>query len=345
MMMLFKGALVSAAGPAPNYDMQRILSARNPKEASLMSWFVSLVLYLPRYLLIAGICVLGFVFFRPQLNEMGASLDFEQILPYVIHNFVPVGVVGLILAGLIAAFMSTYSGTVNCGASYIANDIYKRYINPDASDRKYVRISYLSSFVLIILGIIFGMMGKSIYQITMWIVSGLLGGYMAPNILKWYWWRFNGYGFFWGMASGMAAAIIFPFALGNPDVLFGIQFNLALFPFILLISTAASIIATLLTEPEKDETLMDFYKKVRPWGLWGPIYEKVKKEDSGFERNKNFKRDMVNVAVGIVWQINFVLIPILLVVRKFTGMLISIGVLAVTSIFLKFNWYNNIEND
>jgi len=343
MMMFFKGALVSAAGPAPNYDMQRILSTRNPKEASLMSWFVSVVLFLPRYLLVAGICVLGLVFFSPQLNAMGVSLDFEQILPYVIHNFVPVGLVGLVLAGLLAAFMSTYSGTVNCGASYIANDIYKRYINQKASDRKYVMISYLSSFVLIILGVIFGMLGKSIYQITMWIVSGLWGGYIAPNILKWYWWRFNGYGYFWGMVSGMAAAIILPFALGNPDVLFGIQFNLALFPFILAISTAFSIIATLLTEPEKDEVLIDFYKKVRPWGLWKPIYEKTKNEDPSFERNKGFKRDMVNVAVGIVWQINFILIPVYLVTRQFTGMYISIGVLVVTSIFLKFNWYNKLE--
>ncbi len=345
MMMLFKGSLVSAAGPAPNYDMQRILSARNPKEASLMSWVVSLVLYFPRYLLVTGICVLGLVFFGPQIKAMGSSIDFEQILPYVIHNFVPVGVVGLILAGLIAAFMSTYSGTVNCGASYIANDIYKRYINPKASDRKYILISYLSSFVLIILGIIFGMLGKSIYQITMWIVSGLWGGYMAPNILKWYWWRFNGYGYFWGMVSGMAAALLFPLAFGNPDVLFGIQFNLAVFPFILIISTAASIIATLLTGPEKDEVLMDFYKKVRPWGLWRPVYEKVKKENPDFERNKNFKRDMVNVVVGIGWQINFVLIPIYLVLRQFNGMFISLGVLAVTSIFLKFNWYDNLEED
>ncbi len=343
MMMLFKGVLVSAAGPAPNYDMQRILSTRNPKEASLMSWFVTVVLFLPRYLLVTGICVLGFVFFRVQINAMGASVDFEQILPHVIHNFVPVGLMGLILAGLLAAFMSTYSGTVNCGASYIANDIYKRYINKNAPDRKYVLVSYLSSIALIILGIIFGMLGKSIYQITMWIVSGLWGGYMAPNVLKWYWWRFNGYGYFWGMASGMLAAIFLPLAIGNPDVLFGIQTNLALFPFILVISTIASILGTLLTKPEKDEVLIDFYKKVRPWGLWRPVYEKVKKLDPDFERNKSFSRDMINVVVGIVWQLTFVLIPIYLIIRQFNGMFISIAVLAVTSIFLKFNWYNKLE--
>jgi len=204
-------------------------------------------------------------------------------------------------------------------------------------------ISYLSTFLLIILGFVFGMLGKSIHQITMWIVSGLWGGYVAPNVLKWYWWRFNGYGFFWGMVSGMAAAIILPLAIGNPDVLFGIQTNLALFPVVLLISVAASIIGTLKTEPEKDEVLMDFYKKVRPWGLWRPIYEKVKKVDPKFERNKDFSRDMVNVIVGIVWQMTFVLIPIYLLIKQFTGMWVSIVILAVTSVFLKFNWYNKLE--
>jgi len=345
MMMLFKGVLVSAAGPAPNYDMQKILAAKNPREASLMSGFVTVVLFLPRYLLITGICVLGLVFFSPQLNSMGASVDFEQIFPYVVHNFVPVGLTGLILAGLISAFMSTYDGTLNCGASYITNDIYKRYINKDAKEGKYVMVSYLSTFLLIILGFGLGMLGKSIHQITMWIVSGLWGGYVAPNVLKWYWWRFNGHGFFWGMVSGMAAAMILPLALGNPNVLFGIQTNLALFPIVLLISTAASILGTLATEPEKDEVLMDFYKKVRPWGLWRPIYEKVKTADPDFERNKDFSRDMVNVIVGIVWQMTFVLIPIYLLIKQFTGMWISIAVLAVTSIFLKFNWYNKLEKN
>ena len=343
MMMLFKGVLVSGAGPAPNYDMQKILASKNPREASLMSFFVTVVLFLPRYLLVTGICVLGLVFFSPQLSAMGAGVDFEQIFPYVVHNFVPVGLTGLILAGLISAFMSTYDGTLNCGASYVTNDIYKRYINKNAKEGKYVLVSYISTFLLILLGFGLGMLGKSIHQITMWIVSGLWGGYVTPNVLKWYWWRFNGHGFFWGMVSGVGSAIILPLALGNPDVLFGIQANLALFPFVLLISTIASILGTLLTAPEKDEVLMDFYKKVRPWGLWRPVYEKVKKEDPDFQRNKDFSRDAVNVIVGTVWQMTFVLIPIYLIIKQFTGMWINIGLLLATSIFLKFNWYDKLE--
>jgi solute:Na+ symporter, SSS family len=345
MMMLFKGVLVSSAGPAPNYDMQKILAARNPREASLMSWFVSLVLYFPRYLLVGGVCVLGLVFFSGQLGAMGARVDFEQILPYVIHNFVPVGLIGLILAGLLSAFMSTYSGTLNCGASYIVNDIYKRHINRNASEKRYVTVSYLSTSLLIVSGVVFGMLGQSIHQIAMWIVSGLWGGYMAPNILKWYWWRFNGYGFFWGMASGMAAAILLPFVFGSPHVLWGIQFNLAIFPIILAVSTVCSILGTLLTAPENDEVLMDFYKKVRPWGFWKPIHEKVKKSDPEFQGNRDFPRDMTNVFVGVSWQMMFVLIPLYLVIRNFSGMVVSIGILVITSLFLKFNWYDKLEKE
>ena len=117
MMAFFKGVLGSIAGPPPNYDMQRILATRSPREAALMSGLVSPVLYVPRYFLIAGIGVLALVFFTDQLNEMGAGADFEQILPVVMQRFVPVGLTGLLLAGLFAAFMSTFDATVNAGAA------------------------------------------------------------------------------------------------------------------------------------------------------------------------------------------------------------------------------------
>ncbi len=136
MMMLFKGILASIAGPAPNFDLQRVLATRNPKEAALMSWFASVALFFPRYLMITGITVLALVYFSPDLELMGKEADFEQILPFVIDGFLPVGIIGLVLAGLLAAFMSTFDSTVNAGAAYVTIDIYKRYINPNASEKK-----------------------------------------------------------------------------------------------------------------------------------------------------------------------------------------------------------------
>ena len=103
--------------------------------------------------------------------------------------------------------------------------------------------------------------------------------------------------------------------------------------------------ASLLSKPQDEDVLKAFYTSVRPWGFWKPVYEKVVKENPGFRRNTNFKRDMVNISVGIVWQLMLCLIPIYIVIRQFKAMWISVFVLVVTSLFLKKNWYNKLEED
>lgn len=338
MMVLFKGILGSMAGPAPNYDMQRILATKSPKESALMSGFVSVVLFFPRYLLIAGITVLALVFYSPQLNAMGTDVDFEQILPYILSNFIPTGLVGLILAGLLAAFMSTFDSTVNAGAAYIVNDIYKRYIDRNAPPKRYVWISYLASTVIVIVGISFGYMTESINSVLGWIVAGLYGGYVAPNVLKWYWYRLNGYGYCAGMVAGIACSMIIPKLLPDLSAING-------FPIILIISSAASIIFSLITKPESEQTLKEFYASVRPWGIWKPVREKVIAENPDFQLNRNFKRDCFNVGIGIVWQLMFTLIAVYLVIKDFKNMVISLIILIITSLILKFNWYNRLQDD
>ena len=145
MMLLFKGFLVSAAGPAPNYDMQRILSTRSPKEASLMNMWVNVVLIFPRYFMITGLTILALVFYSDTVRSMGSNIDFEMILPEALARFVPAGLLGLLIAGLLAAFMSNFAATVNAAPPYIVNDIYRRFINPHASEKTYVRMSYAAS--------------------------------------------------------------------------------------------------------------------------------------------------------------------------------------------------------
>jgi SSS family solute:Na+ symporter len=348
MMVLFKGILVSLAGPAPNYDMQRVLATKNPKEASKMSWFVSLCLFPTRYLMIAGITVLGLVFFSPQLTAMGTGIDFEQVLPYVLGNLIPAGLLGLVLAGLLAAFMSTFAATVNAAPAYVVNDIYKRYINPKASHKKLIYLSYAVSFAFVIIGIFFGLHARDINQVTQWIVSALWGGYTAANILKWYWWRFNGYGYFWGMATGIAAALVlskFPglFLWVYPEIVPNL-YALYSFPVILVLSTAGCVLGTLLTRAEDDKILMQFYKQVRPWGFWKPIHEKVVKADPTFKSDANFKRDAFNVVVGIVWQTSLILIPVYLVIRSAAPFFEAVAVLVITSLILKKTWWNKITD-
>src|SRR5580658_52073 len=128
-LMFFKGVLASLAGPAPNYDMQRILATRNPREASLMNGMVTVVLMFPRYLMIAGITVLALAFCMPIFRAQG-NPDFEKILPVVLTGQVPTGILGFLLAGLAAAFMSNFAATLNSAPAYVVNDIYKRFYNP-----------------------------------------------------------------------------------------------------------------------------------------------------------------------------------------------------------------------
>ena len=267
MLVLFKGILASIAGPAPNYDMQRVLATRSPKEAALMSWFTSVALFIPRYLLVAGIGILGIVFFRDNLNQMGNKVDFEQIMPYVMNRFIPTGLLGLMLAGLLAAFMSTFDCTVNAGASYIVKDIYQRYIRPDAPSRQLVYFSYISSIGIVILGVFFGFMTKSINQIVQWIVAGLYGGYIAPNVLKWYWWRFNGYGYCAGMITGIAAALSFSYLPYMEDLS-----PLNSFPILLLLSGGVSVLVTLMTKPEDMAVLKTVLHAYTTLGVLGACY-------------------------------------------------------------------------
>jgi SSS family solute:Na+ symporter len=314
-----------------------MLAARTPREAGLMNAIVSVAI-VPRWIMVPAVAVLAVVFFGPELNAMGRTIDFELVLPHVINKFVPVGLTGLLLAGLLAAFMSTFDSTVNCGAAYVVNDLYKKYINPHGSDKEYVIVSYAASILLVVLGVLFGLFPNSINAITEWIVFGLAGGYTAPNILRWHWWRFNGYGYFWGMMSGMVFAILFGQLF--PDVS-----AVNSFPLILAISAAISVAASLLTAPDDDATLIAFYKQVRPWGYWQPIYEKILRSDPQFRKNTHAARDLSNVAIGIVWQTSLRLIPVFLIVFQITSMWVAVGLVIVTSFLLKRNWYDKLETD
>jgi hypothetical protein len=103
------------------------------------------------------------------------------------------------------------------------------------------------------------------------------------------------------------------------------------------------LVGTWLTKPEDEEVLKDFYRRVRPWGFWSPILAKVRAEDPAFERNKDFWRDMFNIVVGITWQVSLVALPIYIVIQKFRSAAITATIIAVTSIVLKFTWYDHLK--
>ena len=337
MMMVFKGLLVSIAGPAPNYDMQKILSTKSAAEASKMSGFVSVILMPIRYLMIAGFAALALIYYEKLdlLNSAG-EIDFELILPTAIQQFVPVGLLGLLLAGLIAAFMSTFAGTLNAAQAYLVNDIYLKYKKPDASPKEIRNMNYITGVIVVIVSIILGLFAKDVNSVLQWIVSVLYGSYVGANILKWHWWRFNGEGFFWGMVAGLVSAAVIPELF--PDVL-----GLYLFPWLLLASLIGSVIGTYSAPPTDEAVLKKFYKNVKPWGFWKPIHDKLLIEDPNFKKNESFGMDMFNVLIGITAQTTLVILPMYIIFRQQTPIYISLVVLVICLVLLKKFWWNKLE--
>jgi Na+/proline symporter len=338
MMMLFKGVFASLAGPAPNYDMQKILSTRSPKEASKMTGFVSIVLLPIRYLMVIGLTVLGLLYYNQlDLSDGMGHTDFERILPGAINSFLPVGILGLVLTGLLGAFMGTFSGTMNAAQAYIVNDIYLKYINPNAPTKRIIYMNYLSGTIVVAIGVTLGFFTKDVNSILQWIVSGLYGGYIAANVFKWYWWRFNANGFFWGMLAGIAGALVFSHFFD------GIQF-LYYFPVLFLISIAGCLAGTYSAPPTETEVLKIFYKTVRPWGFWKPIHQIVINEDPSFVANRRFKLDMFNVVLGIIAQLCLTILPMYVVLWMKLPLLLTVSILTIIIIILKKTWWNKLEN-
>jgi SSS family solute:Na+ symporter len=342
MMMLFKGVFAAAAGPAPNYDMQKILSTRSPKDASKMTGFISIILLPVRYSMIIGLTVLGLLYFNQLgLSNGSGAIDFERVLPATINNFLPVGILGLVLTGLLGSFMGTFSAQVNAAQAYIVNDIYLKYINPGASNRRTISMNYISGIVVVALGVILGFMIEDVNTALQWIVSGLLGGYVAANVLKWYWWRFNANGFFWGMLCGILPAIALA-VLKYYNVLHGL--DLYWWPVLFVLSIAGCLIGTYAAPPTDMEVLKKFYATVRPWGFWKPVHNLVMKENPAFEPNKRFKLDMFNVVLGIIGQCCLTILPMYIVLWMKLPLLITVVILVFIVLILKRTWWNKLEN-
>jgi hypothetical protein len=164
-------------------------------------------------------------------------------------------------------------------------------------------------------------------------------------VLKWHWWRFNGHGYFAGMTAGVVVAILIQLPK-TVNTCFGTELwefpGLYAFFVTAPISLIASVAVCLMTPPESDEVLTSFYRNVRPWGFWKPVLDKLREESPDVKPNRDFGRDAFNVAIGIIWQLQLMVVPISLVIRQWTTMWISLAVLAVTSIIMKFTWYDKL---
>lgn len=317
------------AVPLDGWTSQRYYAARNERESSLVA-FQWITLFSFRYPMMMGMGVLA-------AGIAAKIADPELALPAVINEYIPVGIKGMLVASLIAAAMSSLDSIINSSASYFVKDIYQGYLNPKASDKRLLHVSYAATIVIFVLGIVLGWTVPDINSIWSWIIMGLVTGMIPPNILKWFWWRFNGIGYACGMAAGLVGALIHRIAFsGAPEYM--------TFSIVIIISTIGTFLGTYLGKPTDMPLLIAFYKKTRPFGFWEPVRKLCDSEFVDDVRREN-RRDLLLLAPACLWQLLLFWTLIALVVRKWVSFSGSFAAVVVLSYILYRYWYRNLKRE
>jgi solute:Na+ symporter, SSS family len=333
--------VLEGMGGVGGYVDQRFFAARNEREASLLT-FESIVLSLMRWVMVAGLVIMGY--HVVQQGGAGASAiaeDSEAVLPIVLAQMLPVGVKGFVISGLIAAAMSTFDSTLNAGASYIVKDVYQTYVNPVANGEQLMRVSRWATVGLCVAGIALAAVVPNINAIWGLITMGLGAGMFVPLFLRWYWPRFNGYGFASGTAVGVIAALVFDAGLDLPLYI--------AFPSIVGSALVGAVGVTLLTDPTDDRTLEAFYVQTNPWGLWGRIHARaiasgrISAQEGGamwWEKTN----DLIAVFFAVPFQLSLLLAGMTFMFHEwmsFTGFALVAG---TTGVGLYFFWFRNLKS-
>ena len=247
------------------YFIQRICSAKNERHAVLgTAWFAinHYILRLWPWVLVA----LASLIIYPRAGVTGG--DQEAVYVAVIKEYLGTGLRGLLFVSFLAAFMSTLSTQLNWGASYLMNDIYRRFIRKDATEKHYVLVAKLSTLVLTILAGYFALYINNIGKawIFLWAMSAGVG---LVLILRWFWWRINAWSEISALASSLGTILILVVYTRIQGVSLELKHQVIVIP----VSIITWLAVTFLTAPESSETLGNFYRRVRPWGWWKPAAE------------------------------------------------------------------------
>ena len=286
------------------YIAQRMLSAKDERNAINATLFFNIAHYAVRpwpWILIA----LASLIIYPSLSDIesafpnvDSSIIGHDIAYPAMLSKLPSGLLGIVLASLSAAFMSTISSHLNWGASYISIDFYKRFIYSEASEKEIVLVGRISTvFLMILAGFVALELNDALdaFQILLQIGAGT----GSIFLLRWFWWRVNAYSEITGMSVSFLVAIYFH---SIHERIFGFTFEshyeLVLSVFI---TTLSWILVTLLTKPTENSTLLEFYKKIKPYGIG---WNKFLKNNNIDVKNKELKEspmsDLLSMFLGIV---------------------------------------------
>lgn len=334
-----KGLLLCLSGPEQLYDFQRFLAAKDERDASKLGALWGAI-HTVRWCFAMAIAVMAIMGIGNVALDAKLKADPETALPLIIGSMLPVGLVGFMLAALLSGFLATFSSTVNGGAAYLVKDVYQRYINPSADAKKLVRVSYLSSALLIATGLVISYFGTSINTAFLWIFGTLAAGILPPNVLRWYWWRLNGQGYAAGVFGGMALSLGQVF-LEQFHFIDALPLYIG-FPVIAILSTVITIVVSLATEPTDLETLKNFYRKVQPAGAWEPAKTALLNEEPTFKKQTPFAREAFNTVVSMIGITALYVSMLYLILHRLEVAFSLIATTLTTVVILYFTWYKHL---
>ena len=266
------------------YIIQRMSSAKNERHALLATLWYNLAHYALRVWPWIIVAVVSIVMF-PQIPEAYSELGVKAGYPLVMNTLLGPGLKGILIVSFLAAFMSTIDTHLNWGASYLINDIYKRFYKPNETERHYVVVGKIITVLLMLLAAFTALKMQSISKAWEFIFS-MGAGIGLVLILRWFWWRVNA----WSEITALATSIIITISLefiafyqtitagevyslfGTEPILFGISLQVH-HKLLIIVPTAVIswLTVTFLTEPEPIDQLQKFYARVQPGGWWGPV--------------------------------------------------------------------------
>ena len=263
--------------------IQRLAAARDEAEAEKSALFFNFVNYVVRtwpWVLVA----LAALVLYPDLE------DKELGYPMMMLDFLPVGMLGIVVASLVAAFMSTVSTNINWGASYLTNDLYRRFMNPDATQAELVAVGRIASVLITAIGAAAAFFATDVATVFRLVIA-IGTGPGVVLILRWFWWRINA----WAELSSMVAGFFTGLFTTVVPILTIEDFGIRLM-VITLVTAAIWITVMLITKPEKEETLNAFYRRVRPPG---PGWSR-QREQTGLGPATSLRFELQRVAAAIL---------------------------------------------
>ena len=304
------GILWLGQAQGDGFIVQRLFSAKNEKHAIKASlWFaVAGIVILTWPWIVVG---LGSIVLLPiSTAPVELITDPELAYPMMIVEVLPSGLKGLLVAAFMAAFMSTVDTHLCWGASYMVNDIYKRFIKKNESDKHYLLVSRISIVLLLLLSGITAWQMDSISNAWIYIIE-VMSGVAIIGMLRWYWWRINAWSEITSMISALVLAngliilntvaktgLLNQTIIDKLSVLYNDEYSLIRAALILVISTLLSLIVTFLTKPVDENHLIKFYQKIRPKGYWGPISRHI---ENNYKTSLDIKYNWFGFALGVLF--------------------------------------------